>query len=102
MTGIAESSEVSLTMAIVSLPVGGRMTRIACGSTTRRLGLPRVDGQDAGSGDLGHVGRLGQSEADDAGEQRARELVDVEAEEGEVARQPHERGELLAEGHTEV
>ena len=42
MTGIAESSEVSLTIAIVSLPVGGTMTRIACGRTMRRIALPRL------------------------------------------------------------
>ena len=40
MTGMAISSEVSLTMAMVSLPVGGTITRIACGSTTRRIALP--------------------------------------------------------------
>ena len=40
MTGTAASSEVSLTMAIVSLPVGGTMTRMAWGSTTRRMVLP--------------------------------------------------------------
>ena len=63
-------------MAIVSLPVGGTMTRIAWGSTTRRIVLPRrmpsacgglglalVDRQDAGAGDLGHVGGLGQPQA---------------------------------------
>lgn len=41
MTGIAESSEVSFTMAMVSLPVGGTMTRIAWGSTIRRMAWPR-------------------------------------------------------------
>ena len=29
-------------MAIVSLPVGGTMTRMACGSTIRRIALPRL------------------------------------------------------------
>ena len=29
-------------MAIVSLPVGGTMTRMAWGSTTRRIVLPRL------------------------------------------------------------
>ena len=79
MTGRAMSSEVSLTMAMVSLPVGGTMTRIACGSTMRRivlaaghaerlggLGLAAVDREDAGARDLGHVGGLGQPEAEDA------------------------------------
>ena len=36
VTGTAMSSEVSLSMAIVSLPVGGMITRIAWGSTIRR------------------------------------------------------------------
>ena len=36
------SSEVSFSMAMVSLPVGGTITRIACGSTTRRIALPRL------------------------------------------------------------
>ena len=111
MTGMADRSEVSLTIAIVSLPVGGTMTRIACGRTIRRMACPLlmprawaasawpcVDRQDAGAGDLGHVGRLGEPEADDAGDQGARELVDVEREEGEVLRQPQPLGELLAEG----
>ena len=74
VTGMAISSEVSLTIAMVSLPVGGTMTRMACGSTTRRIALPllmpegagglalaRVDREDAGAGDLGHVGRLGEA-----------------------------------------
>ena len=42
MTGMAESSEVSLTIAIVSLPVGGTMTRMACGRTMRRVVLPQA------------------------------------------------------------
>ena len=37
VTGTAISSEVSLSIAIVSLPVGGMITRIACGSTIRRI-----------------------------------------------------------------
>ncbi|GMA18627.1 hypothetical protein GCM10025862_06480 [Arsenicicoccus piscis] len=44
--GMAVSSEVSLTIARVSLPVGGTMTRMACGSTTRIIvrlgGMPRA------------------------------------------------------------
>ena len=40
MMGMALSSEVSLTMAMVSLPVGGTMTRIACGRTMRRMASP--------------------------------------------------------------
>ena len=40
------NSEVSLTMAMVSLPVGGTITRIAWGSTIRRMvrpgGIPKA------------------------------------------------------------
>lgn len=36
VTGTKATSAVSLSIAIVSLPVGGMMTRIACGSTMRR------------------------------------------------------------------
>ena len=42
VTGTAISSEVSLSIAMVSLPVGGTMTRIACGSTIRRSVFPRL------------------------------------------------------------
>ena len=34
---MADSSDVSLNMAMVSLPVGGTMTRIACGRMMRRI-----------------------------------------------------------------
>jgi len=40
VSGRAISSEVSLTMAIVSLPVGGTITRMAWGSTIRSMDLP--------------------------------------------------------------
>src|ERR1035437_940169 len=40
LRGNAISNEVSLTMAIVSLPVGGTMTRMAWGSTIRTMDLP--------------------------------------------------------------
>ena len=36
------TSEVVLSIVIVSLPVGGMMTRIACGSTMRRIVWPWV------------------------------------------------------------
>ena len=36
------TSEVSLSIAMVSLPVGGMITRIACGSTIRRSIWPRL------------------------------------------------------------
>ncbi len=39
-SGSPISSEVSLTMEISSLPVGGTITRMACGSTMRRIALP--------------------------------------------------------------
>jgi len=42
VTGTAISSEVSLSIAIVSLPVGGMITRIAWGSTIRRMVFPRL------------------------------------------------------------
>ena len=42
VTGTAISSEVSFSIAIVSLPVGGMMTRIACGSTIRRIVFVRL------------------------------------------------------------
>ena len=46
LTGTAMSSEVSLTIEISSLPVGGTMTRMAWGSTIRRivvrLSMPRA------------------------------------------------------------
>ena len=73
------TSEVVLSMEIVSLPVGGTITRIACGSTIRRMRLARrhaerlaasvwpvVDRQDAGPHDLGHVRGLVQAEAEQA------------------------------------
>ncbi len=41
-TGVYATSDVSLTIAIVSLPVGGTITRIACGSTIRRSVAPRL------------------------------------------------------------
>ena len=69
MTAITLTSEVVLSIEIVSLPVGGMITRIACGSTIRRivcrrvmperlrrLGLALVDRDDPGAHDLRHVG----------------------------------------------
>ena len=40
-TPITEASEEVFSMLMVSLPVGGMMTRIACGSTIRRMILAR-------------------------------------------------------------
>ena len=42
VTGTKATSEVSLSIAMVSLPVGGMITRIACGSTIRRRIWPRL------------------------------------------------------------
>src|SRR6476469_9377252 len=38
--GTAVTSEVVFSMLMTSLPVGGMMTRIACGSTVRRIVSP--------------------------------------------------------------
>jgi hypothetical protein len=48
-----------------------------------RLGLAPVDREDAGAGDLGHVGGLGEAEAKDPDPDGAGEGVPVEGEEGE-------------------
>jgi len=40
VNGTAITSEVVLSIEIVSLPVGGTITRIACGSTMRRRIVP--------------------------------------------------------------
>ena len=42
LTGMYATSDVSFTIAIVSLPVGGTITRMACGSTIRRSVWPRL------------------------------------------------------------
>src|SRR4051812_8440561 len=42
VTGTAISREVSFSMAMVSLPVGGMITRMACGRTIRRIVVPRL------------------------------------------------------------
>ena len=67
-------------MLMNSLPVGGTITRIACGQhdaahglrlghaeRVRGLGLALVDGLDAGADDLGHVRGLVQAEAEQRG-----------------------------------
>ena len=41
MKGIAETKEVVFSIEIVSLPIGGTMTRIACGKMMRRKIVPR-------------------------------------------------------------
>ena len=38
--GIAVTSDVVLSMLMTSLPVGGMITRIACGKTVRRIAIP--------------------------------------------------------------
>src|SRR5215475_4939628 len=56
VTGVYATSDVSLTIAIVSLPVGGTITRIACGSTTRRRvwlrDKPRAEAASAWPGSM--------------------------------------------------
>ena len=42
VSGTATTSEVVLSIEISSLPVGGMITRIACGSTIRRIDLRRA------------------------------------------------------------
>ena len=46
MKGIADTSEVVLSIEMVSLPIGGTMTRIACGRMILRkivaLGIPKA------------------------------------------------------------
>ena len=42
LSGRAMSNEVSFTIAMISLPVGGTITRMACGRTMRRIALPRL------------------------------------------------------------
>ena len=37
MNGTAVTSDVVFSMLMTSLPVGGMITRIACGSTVRRI-----------------------------------------------------------------
>ena len=42
MPATTDASEVVFSIEIVSLPVGGMITRIACGSTIRRIVCSRV------------------------------------------------------------
>src|SRR4051812_511273 len=75
------SAEV-FSMEIVSLPVGGVMTRIACGSTMRRIVCSRVMPSDCAASvwpsstemmpahDLGHVGALVEPQREDGGDER--------------------------------
>ena len=53
--GTAVTSDVVFSMLMTSLPVGGMITRIACGSTVRRIVIPHdmpsaVDASDCPSG----------------------------------------------------
>ena len=55
MKGTAVTSDVVFSMLMTSLPVGGMITRIACGSTVRRIVIPHdmpsaVDASDCPSG----------------------------------------------------
>ena len=75
-TGRPTTSDEVFSMLMTSLPVGGTITRIACGSTiaaqrlavahaqrVRRLGLALVDRLEAGAADLRHVRGLVEAEA---------------------------------------
>ena len=75
VNGTAVTSEVVFSMPMVSLPVGGMMMRMACGSIDAahderavhaqclgRLGLARVHGFKAGTHDFGQVGGLVQGQ----------------------------------------
>ena len=79
------TSDVVLSIEIVSLPVGGTITRIACGSTIRRsvcirdmperrrrLALALVDRLDAAAHDLRHVRGLVEAEPEQRGGERRR------------------------------
>ena len=84
------TSAVSFIIAMNSFPVGGMITRVACGRTIRphalrvahpqgvgRFGLTVPDRLDPGSEDLRHVRPVVQPESDDARlEGREREDVD--------------------------
>ena len=93
--GDGETSDVVLSIEMVSLPVGGMMIRMAWGSTMRRrvwnlrhaerlggLGLALVDRDDAGPDDLGHVGALVEAEAQGAGHERRHQHVGIDGDEG--------------------
>ena len=88
---ITDTSDVVLSIEMVSLPVGGMMTRMAWGRTIRRrvrpldipsdgrrLGLALVHRDDAGPDDLGHVGALVEAEAEGAGHEGGDQGVRVE------------------------
>ena len=95
MNGTAATSDVVLSIEMTSLPVGGMITRIACGSTTRvivchqprpergrGLVLPLVDREQSSAHDLGHVGRLVQGEADDREREVREEVLRGEGDDG--------------------
>ena len=78
---------------MISLPVGGMITRSACGRITRRIVWARVRPSDApasrwpgstlmmpGADDLGHVGAFTQTEAEIGGRRRRDDRVGVDGE----------------------
>ena len=112
-TAPTETSDEVLSMLMNSLPVGGTITRIACGSTirrmvlpvghaerVRRLGLALVDRLDAGPDDLRHVRGLVEAEAEQGGHERRHDvghlvLVDrPEVEHGEDQREVEPQQQL--------
>ena len=100
-------------MEMVSLPVGGMMTRMAWGSTIRRrvwslvmpmrlggFGLALVDRDDPGPHDLGHVGALVEAEAQGGGHERGDEHVGVDGD--EAGPEGHAEGQMgiqVADAH---
>ena len=90
-----ETSELSLIIAMNSLPIAGITIRIACGRTIRRnvcdSGMPSAcaasllaarHGLDAGTEDLGHVGAVVEAERDDPGRDRRED--DAGLRQGEI------------------
>src|SRR5713226_4975109 len=70
-TAATKANDEVLSIEMVSLPVGGMMTRIACGRTMRRITKSRVmPSAWAASDDFSHVGRLVETETEDRGNER--------------------------------
>ena len=93
-----------MSIEIASLPVGGMITRIACGSTIRRIvcrrvmpsdagrvGLALVDRDDPGADDLRHVGALVEPEPEDRGCERRDQRVGVGVDERRAERDAERR-----------
>ena len=87
------ATEVSLSMLMNSLPTGGMMTRIACGSMIRRSDVrwdmpidfgasvwPRSTDEHAGAHDLGNIGALVEAEAEERGDGRRDDIDSADVE----------------------